>query len=149
MAIYSQKTYCTIGKRKNFWKVDPKDHVFKIAKGADNFATPLNNGKVIDLKYWSNALSYKLISEMNSGDLSPNKFPISDYTMNSGKIVNGISGRGFSGPAVTMKILNPEEIKFSNGLFYWTKWFPNGNYLHKSTLEENLMKVALRLDQIA
>ena len=102
-----------IGKRKNFWKVDPKDHVFKIAKGADNFATPLNNGKVIDLKYWSNALSYKLISEMNSGDLSPNKFPISDYTMNSGKIVNGISGRGFSGPAVTMKILNPEEIKFS------------------------------------
>ena len=74
-----------IGKRKNFWKVDPKDHVFKIAKGADNFATPLNNGKVIDLKYWSNALSYKLISEMNSGDLSPNKFPISDYTMNSEK----------------------------------------------------------------
>ena len=28
-----------------------------------------------------------------------------------------------------------EEIKFSNGLFYWTKWFPNGNYLHKSTLD--------------
>ena len=100
-----------IGKRKNFWKVDPKDHVFKIAKGADNFATPLNNGKVIDLKYWSNALSYKLISEMNSGDLSPNKFPISDYTMNSGKIVNGISGRGFSGPANHKD--QTEEIKFS------------------------------------
>ena len=32
---------------------------------------------------------------MNSGDLSPNKFPISDYTMNSGKIVNGISGEVF------------------------------------------------------
>ena len=28
-----------------------------------------------------------------------------------------------------------EEIKFSNGLFYWTKWFPNGNYFHKSTLD--------------
>ena len=28
-----------------------------------------------------------------------------------------------------------EEIKFSNGLFYWTKWFPNGNYFHKSTFD--------------
>ena len=52
-----------IGSRKNFWKVDPSSHVFKIAKGADNFATPLNKGKVIDLKYWTNALSYKLISK--------------------------------------------------------------------------------------
>ena len=101
-----------IGSRKNFWKPDPSSHVFKIAKGADDFATPLENGRVADLKYWSSALSDKLITDILSGHLPPSKFPASDYSMRSEKIVHGVSGRGFPGSAVTIDIANPKKIKF-------------------------------------
>ena len=84
-----------IGSRKNFWKTDPSSHVFKIAKGADDFATPLNKGKVLDLKYWTSALSDKLITDILSGHLLPSKFPESDYSMRAAKTVNGVSGMGF------------------------------------------------------
>ena len=103
-----------IGSRKNFWKPDPSSHVIKIAKGADNFATPLENGRVADLKYWSSALSDKLITDILSGHLLPSKFPASDYSMRSEKIVYGVSGRGFPGAAVTIEIANPQKIKFKN-----------------------------------
>ena len=101
-----------IGSRKNFSKADPVDHVFKIAKGADDFATPLKNGKVIDLKYWASALPDILISDMLSDRLSLGEFPESDYSMQSGKAVFGISGNGFPGSAVTLEISNPDAIKF-------------------------------------
>ena len=101
-----------IGSRKNFWKPDPSSHVFKIAKGADDFATPLNKGKVLDLKYWTSALSDKLITEILSGHFPPSEFPESDYSMIAEKTVNGASGRGFPGSAVTIDISNPKKIKF-------------------------------------
>ena len=99
-----------IGSRKNFWKADPSSHVFKIAKGADDFATPLNKGTVLDLKYWRSALSDKLITEILSGHLLPSKFPESDYSMRAAKIVNGASGRGFPGSAVTIEISIPRKL---------------------------------------
>ena len=103
-----------IGSRKNFWKPDPSSHVFKIAKGADDFAMPLNKGKVLDLKYWTSPLSDKLITDILSGYLLPSKFPASDYTMRAVKTVNGVSGKGFPGSAVTIEISNPKKIKFKD-----------------------------------
>ncbi len=101
-----------VGSRKDFWRADPAGHVFKIAKGADDFATPLKSGKVRDLKYWASALPDLVFTDIVSGKLPVAEFPPSDYSMGSGKTVNGIAGKGFAGTAVTLEISNPEQIKF-------------------------------------
>ena len=101
-----------IDSRKNFHKPDPTDHVFKIAKGADDFATPLKDGNVRDLKYWASALPDLIFADLLSGKLPPGEFPQSDYSMGSGKTVQGISGKGFAGAAVRLEISNPGQIKF-------------------------------------
>ena len=88
-----------------------QDHVFKIAKGADDFATPLKDGNVRDFKYWASALPDLIFSEILSGKLPASEFPASDYSMGSGKTVNGIAGKGFAGSAVTLEISNPDGIK--------------------------------------
>ncbi len=101
-----------VGSRKNFSKPDPASHVFKIAKGADDFATPLKNGDVRDLKYWTGALPDLVFSDMVSGKLPANEFPPSDYSMKSVKTVYGIGGKGFAGNAVTLEISNPDNVQF-------------------------------------
>ena len=98
-----------IGSRKNFSKPDPTSHVFKLAKGADDFATPLKSGNVRDLKYWNRALPDLVFSDIVSGKLPANKFPPSDFSMKSGKTVYGIGGKGFAGNAVTLEISNPDN----------------------------------------
>lgn len=100
-----------VGSRNNFWRADPAGHVFKIAKGADDFATPLKSGKVRDLKYWASALPDLVFADIVSGNLPEAEFPPSDYSMGSGKTVNGIAGQGFAGTAVSLEISKPEQIK--------------------------------------
>ena len=100
-----------VASQRNFFKPDPPIHVFKIGKGADDFATPLSNGAVLDLKYWKSALPDKVVSGIVSGDLLDEQFPASDYSMGSASSVNGITGKGFAGTATTLEFSDPKAVK--------------------------------------
>jgi hypothetical protein len=100
-----------LASRRNFHKPDSASHVFKIGKGADDFATPLKEGKVKNLKYWADALPDLVFSDLISGKLKDEEFPPSDYSMGSAKLVNGVAGKGFAGPGVTLTLSQPNELK--------------------------------------